>query len=309
MKKTKIVSLLVLLAIFAGCNSTGNNEQQSDQDTHTITHRLGTIEVVDRPQRVVVFDIGTLETFDELDIPIVGAPLTFVPEHLKTVMNSSDIEDVGSLKEANYERVNALNPDLIIISARLETAYDEFSKIAPTLFLETDAKDYMKSFKDNTLTVAQLFHKEEQALEKLAVIQENIDNAKETLAKDQHNGLILLYNNGRFSAYGSGSRFGFVHDVLGVKPAVEDLDVAVHGQKVSNEFVLETNPDYLFIIDRNAVVNKVESNKSDIENPLIKETNASKNGKIIYLDPSVWYMSQGGITSTRMMTEEILNAL
>ena len=119
----------------------------------------------------------------------------------------------------------------------------------------------------------------------------------------------MLYNNGKFSAYGAASRFGFMHDVLGLDAAVENLEVSTHGQRVSNEFIMNANPDYLFIIDRNMIVNKQATNKKEIENALIQKTNAYKNGKIIYLNPEIWYISQGGLTSTREMIKEILAAI
>ncbi|GJM75014.1 hypothetical protein HMSSN036_72300 [Paenibacillus macerans] len=56
------------------------------------------------------------------------------------------------------------------------------------------------------------------------------------------------------SAYGPGSRFGLIHDVFGV-PAVDDtIEASTHGQSISFEYVAEKNPDYLFVVDRDAVV-------------------------------------------------------
>ena len=57
------------------------------------------------------------------------------------------------------------------------------------------------------------------------------------------------------------------------------------------------------------MINRVETNKKEIENVLIQRTNAYKNGKIIYLNPQVWYVSGGGLTSTQMMVDEVKNAL
>ena len=57
------------------------------------------------------------------------------------------------------------------------------------------------------------------------------------------------------------------------------------------------------------MINRVETNKKEIENALIQRTNAYKNGKIIYLNPQVWYVSGGGLTSTQMMVDEVKNAL
>lgn len=62
--------------------------------------------------------------------------------------------------------------------------------------------------------------------------------------------LVVLSNGGKVSAFGPGSRFGMVHEVFGVKPADENVEVAQHGQNVSFEYIVDLDPDYLFVIDR-----------------------------------------------------------
>ena len=57
--------------------------------------------------------------------------------------------------------------------------------------------------------------------------------------------LIVLGSEGKVSAYGPNSRFGLIHDVFGFKPADEKIEVSTHGQNVSFEYIVETNPDIL----------------------------------------------------------------
>ncbi|WP_068596787.1 siderophore ABC transporter substrate-binding protein [Vaginella massiliensis] len=304
MKNLIQLSMLSVLLLLGACNKNEKPENNNAQ-TVEIVHELGTTPVKENPERVVVFDIGSIETLDQLGVKIVGVPKDFLPEHLQQYAQDASIENVGSVKEANYEKVNALNPDLIIISARLQQAYEELSSIAPTIYMQVDYKDYMNSFEKNTLQLGRIFGKEKEAKEKVNQLKQEIQTEKDFLANDDKKALIILHNNGKFSAYGKGSRFGFLHDVLGVKQAVEDLDIATHGQPVSNEFIENLNPDYLFVVDRSAIINKVETNKKEIENTLIQQTNAYKNGKIIYLNPQVWYLSGGGLISTKMMIDEI----
>lgn len=89
----------------------------------------------------------------------------------------------------------------------------------------------------------------------------------------------------------------------------EDLDVSTHGQNVSYEYIAENNPDYLFVVDRDAVVNGEAAAKQTIENDLVKETTAFKEDQIVYLDPDIWYLSGGGLTSVQMMVDEIDSAV
>lgn len=309
MNKLYVTLSVAFLFLLGACNNASNNEAADDREKQSIEHKLGTIEVVENPEKVVVFDLGSLETLYELGVEeeVVGIPKKALPKYLDSYKNNADITDVGSLVEANFEKVNALNPDLIIISGRLEKYYDEMSKIAPTLFLAVDAQDYMGSFKSNVMTLAKIFDKEEEAVAKVGDIEKRIEEAREKTENTNKEALILLYNNTRFSAYGKNSRFGFIHDVLHIEPSIKDLEVSTHGQVVSNEFILNANPDYLFIVDRNKVVNEQATNTEEIENPLIQQTNAYKNNKIIYLDPSVWYLSGGGLISTKEMIDEIVD--
>ena len=113
----------------------------------------------------------------------------------------------------------------------------------------------------------------------------------------------------RLSAYGKGSRFGIVHDVLGVKVADDTIEVSTHGQEASFEYISKVNPDILFVVDRTAVVGGETAGSDTLDNDLVKGTNAGKNNKIIYLDPETWYLGGAGITSVKAMVEEVVNAL
>ena len=72
-----------------------------------------------------------------------------------------------------------------------------------------------------------------------------------------------------------------VHDVLGVREAVEGLEVHRRGNPVSSEFVQKQIPDILFIVDRSMVVDKAILDKAEVENKLIQQTNAAKTVKFI----------------------------
>ncbi len=306
MKQIIQTACLFATILLASCNSGASSEATTNQETIEIIHEQGTTNVVKNPKRVVVFDLGTLESLHELGIEPIGIPKSNMPAHLAFYKDNAAIEDVGTVKEPNFEKINALNPDLIIISARLQKYYEELSKIAPTIYLGVDLKDYVGSFEKNMKTIGNIFDKTTEAEAKIKEVEAKIETAKQAITKADVKALIVLYNNGKFSAYGKSSRFGFIHDVLGVKVADETIEVSTHGQSISSEFIQQLNPDVLFIVDRSAVVNSTTTNKKEIENPLIQQTNAFKNGKIIYLDPQVWYLSGGGVTSTEMMTDEVM---
>lgn len=311
MKNTLKLSALALFLAFVSCKNDktqGKNTAVTTEKT-TITHSLGTANIVKNPTRVVVLDFASLETLDALGIKIIGMPKSNVPSYLQKYKNDASITDLGNLKEINFEKLNELNPDVIFMSARLQNSYPEISKIAPTVYTEIDAKDYINSIQKNFDYFGEIFDKKADTDKALKKIESKIASVNEKMKDSDKKALVILHNNGKFSAYGKGSRFGFIHDVLGVKEAVENLEVARHGQAVSNEFIQEANPDYLFIVDRSAVIDLKSTNKQEIENKLIQQTNAYKNGKIIYLNPEIWYLSGGGITSINQMIDDVANNL
>ena len=151
---------------------------------------------------------------------------------------------------------------------------------------------------------------EEKAVEKeLATITKAIEELNTKVTEKGVNGLIALANDGAFSVYGAESRFGIIHNSFGVTPVDDTIEASTHGQKASFEYIVEKNPQYLFVVDRAAVTGGTTSAKELFENELMAKTDAYKNDNIVYLDPVIWYTSVGGFTSTTKMVEEINAAI
>lgn len=94
-----------------------------------------------------------------------------------------------------------------------------------------------------------------------------------------------------------------------MREAAKGLDTHLHGTRASSEFIKETNPDILFVVDRSAAIGEQALDVEVVENELIQRTNAYQNGKIIYLNSEAWYLSgTGGIESINMMIDEIWQA-
>ena len=310
MNKLFIILSISISLLLAGC---GMNQQKKEGspngETVTLTHSLGTIDVLKNPQRVVVLDYSALENLDFLGIKPVAIPKSNLPSHLRKYGDDPSIVDVGSITEVNLEKINEASPDLIIMGGRIIDFYDQLSAIAPVLYPQiTDADDYMKAFEKNLNDLALLYDKQDEVDSALESIKNRIEEVREITSTSDAKALVLLHNRGRFSAYGSGSRFGMVFDVLGVHESVEGLEVHRHGNPVSSEFVQKANPDILFIVDRSLVVEKAVLDKAEVENKLIQQTNAAKNSKIYYLNPEMWYLVGGGITSLNIMIDEVAQA-
>ncbi|CUO90416.1 siderophore ABC transporter substrate-binding protein [Clostridium sp. NSJ-49] len=304
--KSMIIGIILVLLIAAGITIPkfvgGNSEPVSE--TITITHELGETPVTTNPQKVVVFDYGILDALDSLGVNVTGVVQSGLPDYL-TKYAGEEYSSIGTLKEPDMEAIFALTPDLIIISGRQADYYEELNKIAPTIHLGIDNADYLGSFKNNMDILGQIFGKEKEVSSKVEEIEKTIAELNAKVTEKNINGLITLANDGAFSVYGQESRFGIIHKEFGVTPVDTTIDAGTHGQKATFEYVAEKNPQYLFVVDRAAVTGGNTSAKELFDNELVARTDAYKNDNIVYLDPTIWYTSVGGFTSTLRMVEEV----
>ncbi len=300
---------MAVLFAFASC--TGSKQADSASgETVTVEHLLDTVEIPVNPKRVVVLDFSALENLDYMGIKPIAMPKSGVPSHLKKYQDDPEIADVGTVVEVNLEKINELSPDLIIIGGRLADFYKDLAAIAPVMYPTVTGTDNMMDAFEKVLDdFGRVFDQKAELEEALDAIKERVKGVQSKTETMDERALIMLHNRGRFSAYGSGSRFGIIHDVFGVKEAEKGMGTHLHGNPVSSEFIQKVNPDIIYIVDRSQVVGKEVIDKNEIENVLVKQTDAAINNKIIYLNPEVWYLAGGGIASVNMMIDEIEQGL
>ncbi|EHR63352.1 siderophore ABC transporter substrate-binding protein [Saccharomonospora cyanea] len=306
-RRGALAALLVgLVSLLTACGGGAEAGSEGGEGAVTVEHAQGSTSLEGTPQRIVVFDLGVLETLDDLGVEgIVGVPeVANLPEHLSEYA-SDDYTKVGSLKEPDFEQVNALEPDLIIVAARSAPAYGELSEIAPTVDLSVDTTNFLASATERIETLGTLFGKEDAVRDRLDALSAKAEEVASSGAEDK-TGLIVLTTGGKMSAYGPGSRFGIIYDDLGVKPAVDDLSADTHGDAISSEFIAEANPDLLFVIDRDSAIGEAgQSAKQVLDNALVDGTTAAKEDGIVYLDPTRWYLTSNGLPSLEAMVTAV----
>ncbi|MGG5370610.1 siderophore ABC transporter substrate-binding protein [Enterococcus sp. AZ196] len=319
MKKYIVGLSMVLLGLgLVGCGSTTNegSSDSTDKAAANSTVKDETIEVNDsngkvtvpkNPNKVVVFDNGSLDTLDALGVgdKIVGAATDNLPAYLK---DYKKLESAGGIKEPDLEKINQMKPELIIISGRQSDFLDQLKAIAPTMYLAVDTSDTWNSIKQNVETLGQIFGKEKAAKKQLAALETSIKETKAKAEASKDKALTVLVNEGQLSAYGKGSRFGIVYDTFGFAEADDTIKASTHGQSVSYEYVLDKNPEILFVVDRTKAIGGDDSNNAVADNQLVAQTTAGKDKKVLSLQPDVWYLSGGGLESTKMMLEDVNKA-
>lgn len=302
------LTLLVVSSLFAAaltCLSPAL--AASSAPTIEVVHAQGTTQVPKNPQRVVVLSPATLDIVDALGIDIIGVPQTnaHLPAHLAKYAGSAYF-NAGTLFEPNYEALINAKPDLIIAGARAAAAYDKLSGIAPTIALDIDPKNFLPSMLERTTQLGDIFDKQDKAKEIISTFNAQANEIRKASA-EAGTAMMLMMNGGKINAYSPDSRFGFIFDVLGFKPATTFAATGQHGNTVSPEFIMEANPDWLFVVDRDSAIGSKKEGASAnqvLDNPLVRRTNAWKNQHVVYLDSGALYIA-GGIQSYSHLMSQI----
>ena len=272
-----------------------------------------TVEVPKNPENIVVFDMASLDTIGALGGEVAGAPLESVPGYLEKYL-ADDAYNAGTLFEADIIEVESQQPDLIVIGGRSSALYDDLSEIAPTVDLSLRGS-YLENLERNATFLGEVLGAEDEAEAAIAEITEGIEEARAATA-DAGTGLGLMVSGGELSALapagdGSdarGARGGLIYDAFGVQPVVDDIKAATHGEPVSFEFLLETNPDTLWVVDRDAATGEAgaQAAAAVLDNDIVRQTKAAQDDRILYLDPVAWYIVFGGIDTTKIMIDDVL---
>jgi iron complex transport system substrate-binding protein len=266
----------------------------------------GKVDVAENPKTIAVFDIAAVDTLDRLGIRPNGLPDKLYLPELSELKENAEV--VGTLFEPDLEALNALAPDLIIVGGRSSPQVEAASRVAPTIDMTITGDDLFAEAKARLAAYGTIFDKADEAKKAQDELDKALADAKSAV-KDKGKALIIMTNGPKVSAYGPGSRFGWVHKALDLPAAVEDVDSATHGEAVSFEFIRKADPDWIIVLDRAASIGSGEQNaRATLDNELMRQTKAWKNEQIIYLPPADFYIAAGGAQATKRVLGTIAEA-
>ncbi|WP_176608091.1 siderophore ABC transporter substrate-binding protein [Streptococcus mutans] len=278
-----------------------------------------TVTVKKNPQKVVVYDLGALDTITVLgkEKNVVAIPksqhgLNMLNKDMKKIYSAKKYQNAGSLFEPDFETIAKLQPDLIIISGRSATSknIEELKKAAPKAAIvygsaSMDA-NLITGVKEKSITFGKIFGKEKKAK---AYNKELDQSLKKLKTKVNHlknpSALFVIANSGELLSQSPKGRFGWIFKELGFKAVNEGDKVSTHGSPVSYEYISEKNPQYLFVLDRGATIGQDASADKILQNDVIKDTNAIKNNHVLQVNGKNWYLNTGGIRTTKAMIKEV----
>ena len=311
----KLVSLLLAALMLLGMATAALAE--AAPETVTITSLNAEREPVELevpydPQRIAILDMPSLDILDRLGLGdrVVGSATTTL-EYLQAYVPGDTIANLGTIKEADLEAVMACEPDVIFIGGRLSASYDALSEIAPVVFLSTDTEiGVVESVRNNATTIASMFGLEAQVDELMAGFDARIE-ALAAFAEGK-NAIVGLCTSGSFNILGSDGRCSIISVEIGFDNLGDGDVTATHGNESSFELVVELDPDYMFVLDRDAAIGTdgAQLAKEIVENELVMDTDVYKDGHIVYLEnPTVWYTAEGGITALDIMLGDLEGTL
>lgn len=243
------------------------------------------VAVVHFPDNVIFLDYiaydmcaawGILESFDYLTIQD-NMPDYLRPYMLKESTNLSENVIYGDLTD-----INLFEPEVIFLNRYADAIFDELSASWPTLsyniYYEESTYEKFKAMLHRNGSIFGLYDQNDEIYDfydrRLAMIRQKAQGYTALTVMYTEDGMFVLSDD----TYGS----MLFHDV-GMVNAAQGLFSSY--QPITNEMILEINPDYLVVFDRNFQV----STEDLLNNRTLQQTSAWQNNQMIYLDSTAWY--------------------
>lgn len=183
MLKNRIPSLITLLFLMVSHTASAQFVVQDSRGE----------QVLDSiPQRVVALNWDLAEQVIELGVtPVAITDTAGYSEWVVQPALLSDIEDVGTRAEPNFEKIAAVKPDVILVASPQADLIPQLEKIAPVLYFQTYSADHDNSLMaiNNFEAIALVLGKEKVAQEKLIEMDTKIAELKQQLADAYGNAL------------------------------------------------------------------------------------------------------------------------
>ncbi|CAM4336320.1 iron ABC transporter substrate-binding protein [Bacillus manliponensis] len=315
--KLTVIMMAIFVLMLAACsnpsNGTGKTEtkkkEKDSTETVEVTDAHGTVTVPVNPKNVVALDNRTFETLADWKIELAAVPKAIMPADSPYVVDEK-VQDVGNHGEPNLEIIAAVDPELVIVGQRFSGYYEDIKKLVPNaavIDLNIDVSEeaaapgenLVNGLKDTTITLGKIFDKNEEAKKLTADFDQSIKKAKSAYnGKDKVMSVIVSGGDIGFSAPHTGRVWGPMYDIFGWTPALEvkgDSSTDHQGDEVSVEAIAQSNPDWLFVLDRDAPItgetDKVPAQDVIDKSPALQKTTAVSKGQIVYA-PEDTYLNE-----------------
>ncbi|WP_373464723.1 ABC transporter substrate-binding protein [Bacillus sp. V2I10] len=312
----------VLLLTFAGFVACGNNNGEKNtesaegnkESSYTVEHAMGTTEVPENPEKVVILTNEGTEALLAIDVKPVGAVQSWLGdpwyEHISADMKG--VENVGLETEPSLEKIASLEPDLIIGNKlRHEKIYNKLEAIAPTVYSETLKGEWKENFE----FYAKALNKEEDGQKVIEEYNNRVALLKEKLGdKTNQEVSVVRFLAGQTRIYYTDSFSGVILGELGFKrPShLEELfstqpDDQFAFMSENKEIIPEMDGDIMFYFTYADEAAKADAEKWAEDwkkDPLWQNLEVVKADNAHKVSDTIWNTA-GGVKAANLMLDDI----
>jgi iron complex transport system substrate-binding protein len=269
-----------------------------------VDHALGTTEVPDEPERVVVLTNEGTEALLALGVVPVGAANSWNGDpwwdHITEQMG--DAVPVGTENAVNLELVAALQPDLIIGNAqRHEEIYPQLSAIAPTVMSAELRGDWQINFR----LYAEALGLAEEGEAAIADYETRVDALSESLGNALNEKVsVIRFLPGQIRIYQLDSFSGVLLEDIGFDRP-ENQKVDAFAIRTGKESIPDMDGDRIFHFTYDTGDGEGDALADEVLNdPLWQSLSAVQAGRVHEVSDAIWNTA-GGILAAKLMLEDI----
>ena len=308
---------LVSILALAGCSTAPAAEAEEaapeTASTVTVEDNNGTQKISTPPTSVVATDNRTFQTLSDWGIELSAGAVALMPTTVDYKTDKSII-DLGNHNEPDLESVVAVEPDLIINGQRFTQHHDKVANLVPdATILELDPREgepFDDELKRQVTVLGEVFGKQKEAKKLVDDFDAAVARVKD--AYDAADSVMAVTTSGGEIGYiapTAGRTLGPIFDILGLTPALE-IEGATddhQGDDISVEAIATSDPDWILVMDRDAVFADQEPNYVQAAEILesseaLASVTAVEDDQIVYM-PTDTYLNEGIQTYTEFLND------
>lgn len=274
-----------MIAIIAGISIFGVSCGAGSSSSDTVADATEEKEEL----RIASGTVAATQVMNELGIDLVGVPQTSteLPERYK------GLTEIGQAFSPNFEVIVSLESDLLVLDNNFQEKLDSQVKEygIDAFYFNTST---FTNFKQSITELGKITDKEEEAKGLVDKLQESVDAVLEKgeKAKEDIKVAIVFGTAESYMLATDKSYVGDLLDTIGVNNITDDLSVDSAYVDFSMEQVVDMNPDYVLRLAHGDIeASKEAFEKEFAENPAWQSLDATNEGKVYDLDPSIFGVS------------------
>ena len=285
-----LTGFLMFTLTACGDGSSSSEEPTAQNDAYTFTDDTGTSVTVQKNPKQVVSLLGSYaETWLLAGGTLAGTTDDAVSERELTLPESTEI--IGTVKEPNLEKVLALSPDFVILSADLEAHQDAAAVLRQAgipcaLFEVEHFADYLDMLKICTDLTGRTDLYEKNGTD----VQKKIEEVKSKIpeAGEQPTILFLRAMSTTAKAKADDNMVCEMLREMGTQNIAESETSLL--EELSMEVILQKDPDYIFVTTMGDSEKALDALKEGIQsNPAWGSLSAVQNDRYIVLPKDLFH--------------------